>query len=292
MLFTELPVAFPWYPDKRQQSRYNENAEAICSYKLITPVDALLRFEFWKPAADFLPNLWEIFNADSDQQVANISPSIPMITRKKIEGKEYYYYKGDRLNATTGLLNLPQGFYYSRLVFPNGEMYFSEMFFVPDLHNYGFNVADDDNINFLRLEWWNDGDLRPIFYNNVPAGATVPDFRNVIYLDSFVTNSEPQITEDGTRDGEDTVIETFQKALIAYRITVVVPDFLKRALMLLEMHDHVLLTTKWGVRSGEIERIEVASTLEANGALSVVDMLFQEDMAMVKKGCADNMIFD
>jgi hypothetical protein len=283
MLYNELPVSFPWYEKIEQQNRYNENVEPICDYKLVSPKDALLPFQFSKPIRDALPIIWEVYEINSNNLVANISASIPLIIKKKIEGKEYYYYDGQKI---TGLALTP-GFYYSRLVYPTGEIYFSEMFFIPI--DGGFNIADDDNIAFIKLEWWNDGDIRPVFYNDVLIGHTKPVFRNVAYIDTFITASEPEIIEDGTRDGEEELIPTFQKVVVPYRITVAVPDFLKKAMILMQLHDHVLITTKFAVRSGEIRKMTVSSALEAFGGLSIVDIQFQQDMAMLKKGCADNM---
>lgn len=293
MLFTELPIAFPWYPKIEQQNRYNENVEPVCDYKLVTPRDAMLPFQFVKPVAGIMPNLWEIFEINTNNQVANITTSVPFLNVRKIEGKEYFYYDGRTLKAAFGAdLSLAPGYYYSRMAFPNGEMFFSEMFYVPAVDDGAFNIADDDNIPFIRLEWWNDGDLRPIFYRHIEPGQTKPVFRNVAYIDTFITASEPEITEDGTRDGEDELIPTFQKVVVPYRITIVVPDFFKKALMVMQIHDHMVLATKFGVRSGEIRKVVISSALEAAGGLSVVDILFQQDVATVKKGCADNMNAD
>jgi len=291
MLFTELPIAFPWYPKIEQQNRYNENVEPVCDYKLISPRDAMLPFQFYKPIAALVPTLWEIFDVNSNVQVVNISNSIPDLVMRRLESKEYYYYDGRQLvGPGNNPISLPPGYFYSRLVFPNGEMYFSEMFHVPT--DGAFNIADDDYIGFIRLEWWNDGDLRPIFYNHIEPGQTKPVFRNVAYLDTFITASEPEIVEDGTRDGEDELIPTFQKAIIPYRITLATSDFLKKALMVMQLHEHVLITTKFGVRSGEVRKLTVQSALEASGGLSIVDILFQQDVAMVKKNCSDNMNSD
>jgi hypothetical protein len=118
----------------------------------------------------------------------------------------------------------------------------------------------------------------------------VPYFRNVAYLDTFITASEPEIVEDGERDGHDELIITFQKAIIKYRITLPVAEYLKKAMSLLNMHDHVILTTHRSIRSGELEKLTFSSVLEANGAFSIVDLLFQETI-LVKKGCGENMTF-
>lgn len=288
MLFNELPIAFPWYEKLEQQNRYRENVEPVCDYKLVNPRDALLPFQFVKDSAGLMPNLWEVFEVNTQAKAADISASVPFLRVRLVEGREYFTYDGRALTTGSGgNMNLAPGWYYSRLSWPDGVLRFSEMFYVPEV---GFNIADDDDIPFIKLEWYNDNDLRPIMYNDKQSSGK-PYFRNVAYLDTFITASEPEIVEDGTRDGNDELIPTFQKAVITYRMTAPVPDFLKKSLVLLPMHDHVLLTTKNGVRTGEIQKSNVNSALEASGALSIVDVLFSETI-LLKKGCGENMSTD
>lgn len=281
MLFDELPIAFPWYSKIEHQDRYNENVEKICSYKLITPYDALLPFEFNKPIAA-APTAWHIYEANTGALVATISVLTP-IRKATRAGKDYIYYNGGALTTSGGALVLPPGYYYSRLTFAGSVYYYSEMFFVPT----NANAVGASNVDFLKLEWWNMSDIAPIFYNDI---STVPYFINRVYLDTFITASEPEVVEDGTRDGNDELITTFSKAVIRYRVTFEAPDFLKKALAIMQMHDVVQMTTKNGIRSGTLTRANVVTTLEANGALSIIDLVFEETIAMVKKGCAQNMV--
>jgi hypothetical protein len=280
MLFSELPVGFPWYDRIEQQDRYNENVEPVCDYKLISPVNALLPFEFILPPGTVMPTIWEILRIDSNAVEVDISAQIGLIRSAERNGKTYFYYDG----AALEMLLPAGGYFYSRLTFAGGIKKFSEMFYIPGI----FFLIADNEISFLRIVWYNQTDLRPIFYNDLVG--CLPFFKNVAYLDTFITASEPEIEVDGEKDGNDVLIPTFQKMIIPYRITVVVPDFLKRALMLMQMHDTVIITTKQGIRSGAVENITVTSALEANGGLSTVDIVFQEDLAIVKKGCGENMI--
>lgn len=281
MIFNELPIAFPWYDKTEQQNRYGENVDKVCDYQLITPRNALLPFQFTNEDLGKTVTAWEVFEINSLVRVALLTPNIASIRTATRNGKDYFTYQGTALSA----LSLSAGYYISIVTFNDGTQKFSEMFFVPD---NGFNVQDDDKINYMRLQWWNDADLKPLFYND-PAPGGKPYFTNVLYLDTFITASEPVITEDGTRDGQDEMIATFKKVVIPYRITVLVPDFLKKALTLIALHDHFLITTKQGIRSGEVEKAAINSTLEAAGALSTVDIIFQETI-MVKKGCGENMV--
>jgi hypothetical protein len=180
------------------------------------------------------------------------------------------------------------GYYYSKITWPDGGVKYSEMFHVPE--DGIFSINADNNIPFIKLEWWNEADIRPVFFNDKRSDGK-PYFRNIAYLDTFITASEPEIIEDGNRDGNDELIATFQKALIKYRVTVMVPDFLKKAMAIMQLHDHVVITTKNGLRSGEITKLAVTSALEASGALSVVDIIFQE-IILLKKGCGENMKTD
>lgn len=282
MIFNELPVAFPWYEKLEQQNRYNENVEPICDYKLISPADAFLPFQFAKTQiGGVLPNMWEVYDVNTQTRVADISSQIAILDRRALDGREYFTYHGAKITG----LGLPTGYYYSRMAWPDGTFQFSEMFHVPEKW---FNIADDDNIEYLKFVWYNQNDLRPIFYNDLGTDG-LPKFKNVLYLDSFITASEPEIVEDGTRDGNDELIPTFQKAIINYRITAAVPDFVKRALSLLNMHDYRLLTTKRSVRTGSMDTVKVSSALEASGALSIVDIIFSEAI-LLKKGCGENMV--
>ena len=283
MLYNELPIAFPWYDKIEKQNRFNEHTTGVCDYQLISPADALLPFQFYKqPIGSVLPNLWEVFEANSQVKVADITSNIPLLFKVVREGREYFCYHGDKLQN----MALPAGYFYSRMVFPDGTIFFSEMFHVPESFFY---IGNDTNIQFLKLSWYNNSDVRPIFYNNLD-GQGVPKFKNVLYLDTFIHASEPEITEDGTRDGNDELITTFQKVVIPYRITLAVPDFVKKALCVMPLHSTIRVVTKQGVRDGLLEAVKINTALEASGALSVIDILFYSDIAIVKKGCADNMV--
>lgn len=282
MLFNELITGFPWYDKIEKQNRYNEHTGNICDYKLISPADALLPFQFYRSVGGAAPVSWQVYDANSQTIVANLNNDIPLLVQTVKEGKEYFTYYGQGLQN----IALSTGFYYSRLNFPDGQVFFSEMFHIPENLFY---VANANDTQFLKITWYNNSDLRPIFYND-KDGFGVPKFKNTLYVDTFIHASEPQITEEGAKDGNDEQIITFQKIVIPYRITIEAPDFLKKALHTLPMHDIVNVQTKKGVREGNIENLKVTSTLEAFGALSVVDLLFSDDLVIVKKGCPDNMV--
>lgn len=282
MIYKELPISFPWYDNIQQQNRYNENVEPFCDYKLITPRDALLPFQFYKTdVSGALPTAWKIYNINTGIEVADLATDIATLHRIVLEGREYFTYYGQALTS----LNLATGYYHSRMSWADGSFKYSEMFHVPEK---SFLLAGDGNVDYLKLVWYNMNDLNPIYYNNYGVDM-LPKFKQVVYLNTFVTASEPEILEDGERDGTDELVPTFQKGIIAYRITDLVPDFLKKALVLMQMHDYAGLTTKRSVRTGKMDTLKVNSALDASGALSIVDIIFHEAI-LLKKGCGENMV--
>lgn len=277
-LYNELPIVFPWYEKIEQQDRYRENVNGICAFKLISPKNSLLPFQFRKPKTGAAPTGWIVLRLDDNSTVADISASIPdIVFSSKVEW-DYFTFQGTPITD----LDLAPGFYFSILIFPDDSVRFSEVFFIPDT-SLAFNVEDTE-IEFVKIQFYNNGDIAPIFYDQEsPDGGSF--FKQVVYLDTFITASEPELTVDGTKDGNDELIPTFQKVVINYRITIDAGEYLKKALATMPMHDVVTLTTKQNVRNGDLEKLAVDSALEGNGAISIVDIVFQDVIAMVKKGC-------
>lgn len=287
MLFDTLPTAFPWYDRIGKMNRNKFHTDEVCDYKLNSPYNALLPFEFRRVAALSPPMTWQILDVNTNVLVADITTSISLVRARTRDGYDYFYYAGEALSTALGALNLEVARYYvSKIQMSDGQNFYSEMFYVPVDK---FSAAFTEETSFIRIEWYNDADLNPIFYNDINGTTLKPYFRNVVYLDSFIHASEPEIAEETTTDGNDTPIPTFQRAAIRYQIADLVPDFLKVALVLAQMHDHVWITTPLQLYSGEIENIETTSTQEAFGALSSVTIIFEESIAIVKKACAGNM---
>lgn len=285
-IFRELPVSFPWYNTSAKQNRFRENFENLDDYGLISPADALLPFQAWVPIPSGGPLNWTIRNLDGTVAATLDATSIALIRSNIREGRKYYYYAGEPLFTSPGgaPLVLSPGFYYGRLSFVGGGFIESEIFRVPECW---FLTTTPGSCEFLKFEWWNDTDLRPIYYNDLDLTGK-PYFRNVVYLDTFAHSSEPLIEEETINDGAGEAIPTFQKASLRWRITDLVPDFLKRALVLMQMHDHIIFTERRVLRTGEVDKIATNSTPQLGGAYSTVDILFTETL-IIKKGCGDNM---
>src|SRR6266567_3702353 len=104
LIFNELPIVFPWYDKLEKQLRHKENVEKACDYKLITPENGLLPFQFRRDAATpAVPVLWEIVEANSATVIANVSKSLPdpigegLLRMHTKGGWDYFTYNGVRL---------------------------------------------------------------------------------------------------------------------------------------------------------------------------------------------------
>lgn len=286
MLFPELPIAFPWYQRKEHQNRYKANVaggfDIQGGYKpidLLCPFDALLRFQFYLQSpinTGILPTAWGIYKESDDSLVQTVNLSglsniyLPGVDRK------YFYHDGRQQN-----FHLTTGAYYSRIDFPNGFKEYSEVF-----HVCNFSVLDS-NCPFLKLQWWNDSDIDPIFYNDKVNGR--PRFTNVVYLDTFIHEYEPIITQETANDQDGKPIPTFTLAVVNYKIIVIVPAYLDKALTFAEMHDHIFLTTA-GLehRTGELDKYTTSSEKIFNSAFSNITVSYS-DTYLVKKACGENM---
>lgn len=282
MLFNEIPTAFPFYDKIQKQDRFNPNVDERAGlYKFISPTNAIPPFQLFTPNT-WTPNVFRIYDAATDSIFASVAAT--PVRSRSIAGGKYWYYDGSTLTRTpSGALSLePNNYYYA--VFGNGsDLYYSEIFFVPSCT---FTAGATDT-EFLRIEWYNKSDIAPLFYNDLTGGVSY--FKNRVYLDTFIHEPEEEIIVEGTPDGNGTTIETFTKVIRRRRITDVVPGYLKTALMLLPLHDVIHFTTPGGVRSGTVERVTVESQSEEGGALFTVTIVLEDTVAMVKKGCANNM---
>lgn len=293
MLFDELPVAFPWYDSVMKQNRFRENCTGTCAYKLVTPRTNLLPFQFRREAKAEILTTWEILYEDGSQAI-DITRNIALVKARTADGYDSFYYDGSALaieqktNTTPSVqqLNLPAGFYYSKITAIT-ESYYSELFYVPP---DGFTPFETEKINYLKMEWWNDCDVKPIMYNLPESAPGVPGFKNTVYLDTFITASDPQIEQDGEQDGDNNLIPTFQKMTIPYKIHIMVPDYMKIALTAIQLHKNILITTSKGVRIGTVQNFEVKSQLEDSGCFSSLEITFEQPIAIVNHACCENMV--
>lgn len=286
LIYNELPTSFPWYDKLEKQQAYRDNAKISKPYPLICPKDALIPFEILLTGPDVLQaTKWEILNSAGDITI-DISSNLSLLHGRTVDAGTYIFYNGEQLTASfpTGsqVLDLPYGVYYGRMTFGSGVVFWSERFTIPIDK---FSVSDPDVlVNYLKIEYTNGCDVAPVLY----AGNNGEKFRQVMYLDTFVHASEPEVEASGDPDGNNREIESYQRMIVSYRFSVAVPDFLKIAITSLQLHTEVTVTTPKGVRSGSIDAMTTASSIEDNGAYSKVDVKL-EQVVMVKHGCCDFM---
>ena len=206
-----------------------------------------------------------------------MSSSFNKIKIYEFGDKKVAVYNGEALTGRpfkgqVGALNLYCGYYFTRLDFADGSAYYSEVFFVPE---NAFTVGSPNE--FIKVEFWNETDIKPVLYRD--------NFRQTIYLNTFVASYVPEIEEETEKDGFNNKIPVFQKLVLRYKIVDVVPDFLKIALISLQMHDHVVITT--ASRSGEIDRLEVTAQPHEGQGINDIEILFEDDM-LYKTNCQTN----
>jgi hypothetical protein len=269
-IYKEMPIAFPFYEVLANQDRYRENVEGLNQYALISPNNALLPFQIEMPVDKSAPTSWHIINSCSSNDL-DISNNLEKIKVYEFGVKKQAVYKGEILNFTYQTrneeLNLPAGSYFTVFNFADGSSYTSEV----------FTVKCEPLNSFIKIDFWNDTDIKPILYRD--------NFLQTIYLDTFVSSYVPEIEEETEKDGFNNKIPVFQKLVLRYKIIDVVPDFLKIALISLQMHDHVVITTV--NRSGEIDRLEVTAQPHEGQGINDVEILFEDDM-LYKTNCQTN----
>lgn len=281
LIYNELPTAFVWYDKIEKQQRYRENAQKATSYKLISSNGRMLPFQFRLNSNLTLgPTDWQLYRAYDDVLVASMSTYLSSLHGIRLDTGLYVTFNDDvdlQFTLTEGgatVEAMPPDCYYSVITFPDGIKHYSEVFMmVADLSKY------------IKIQYWNSCDIDPIAYSNTL-------FKQLVYLDTFIHSSEPEIEEDGERDGQDQIVPTFQKMIVKYRFSIMVPDYMKIAIISMQMHDNVLLTTENGIRTGNIEKMTTSSTIEASGAYSTVDVLLEQLLVSKDACCSEIPIVD
>ena len=271
--FKELPTIFPFYTDIAHQNERIENRRNVCPFKLLSPENALLPFQFEINKTSPPPDRWEIVSADGFNSI-DISNNLNLISVYEFTERKVAVYFGEELTfiyeSINKILKLETGRYFTRFVFPDGDYLVSEIFTVPDRK---FKNAESPD-NLLRIDFWNDSDVNPIIYRD--------GWRQTIFLDTFIHIATPEIEEDVEADGNGSDVPTFQKLILKYKFSDDVPDYIKIALISLQMSDHVKLTAIG--RSGEVDRVSITATPDDSGS-NIVDVVFENDI-IIKTACA------
>lgn len=272
-IFKELPIVFPFYELKENQYRNREDILNLNQYDLITPNNALLPFQIEMPINKPSPEKWEVISCDG--RPIDITNNLSIIKIYVFSDKKQAIYKGDALTfsyeSIIEELNMPCGDYYSVFTFPDGSKYVSEFFHV---ENFKVNEIS----KFVKVDFWNEKDLEPILYRD--------EFKQTIYLDTFINQFIPEVDEETSKDGYNNELPVFQKLMLKYKFVGVVPDFIKIALVSLQIHDSVYLYINES-RKGYISRVVVTATPHDEGGMNDVDVVFEDDI-LYKSACIQN----
>lgn len=272
-LYNELTTILPFYENIRNQNRFKENAKKNCDFKLMSPSNALLPFMLKLPKSS--PKPTEMNLIDLNGIKSDLSNNISKLKAFDFDDFAYCYYKGESLifkhEDFEQELNL-NGFYYLELKIDE-KSYFSEVFFMSNEIK-----SNEFSNNFVKIEYFDKKDIEPLRYRN--------DFKQVIYLDTFIHTSEPEIEEEAESDGFTNNIPTFSKLTVKQKIEIVVPDFVKVALLTIQMHDEIFVFEQ-NKREGKIDRVKVTPTTDETGAFSTVEIILETDI-LTKISCDDN----
>lgn len=143
----EIKTPFRWYAKEGLKNKNRKNCrvhEETCGYRLITPYDRLLPFQFYRDTSVATITRWEVFTADGvlaqtlDETIIDVQP----ITGSTSDC-DYILYDGSELSV-----ELQPGYYYSEIEDSDGNIFYSEDFYVVPpprgsnlVQNYDFNTA-------------------------------------------------------------------------------------------------------------------------------------------------------
>ena len=274
-LYEELITILPFYTNKRNQDRFKENVAKNCALKLLSPYNALIPFIIKLPKTSPKPTSFKLIDLNGVE--TDLSNNIPILKAYDFADFSYCYYKGQELIFKHELFEQPlniEGFFYIELVI-GGTSYFSEVFFMTkQISSTGFS----DNI--VKIEFSDEKDIEPIRYRD--------GFKQVVYLDTFIHVSEPEVEEETVTDGYGGKIPTFSKLTVKQKMVVHVSDFLKNALMTIMLHDDVYIFEQ-NKREGRVDRKQVTPTADEGGAASTVEIVLETDI-LTKTECEQNKV--
>ena len=274
-LIKELPTVLPFYTDIRNQNRFKENVKKKCPFHLLSPKNAFLPFIIQIPKGSAKPTSFKLISLNGSE--TDLSNNIGILKAIDFEDFAYCYYKGESLvfkfETIEQELNLTGSFYIELNI--DDVIYFSEVFVMKE------EITNSEFPNdFIKIEYWDPKDIEPIRYRD--------GFKQEIYLDTFIHTSEPEIEEETEPDGNNNLNPTFSKLVIKQKMEILVPDFLKIALMTLPMHGEIKVLDQ-NKREGKIDRIKVTPTAVANGAFATLEIVFETDV-LTKTLCDENKI--
>jgi len=151
----------------------------------------------------------------------------------------------------------------------NGDSFWSEIFRVVE-----YNIHE---MPFVELNWGNPVNLSKVIYGNL--------FQNKIYLDTYISHSEPQLLEEVEKDGLDKEIVVFAKMTNRYLFSEVLPDFLKTALSAMSLCRSVYFIDPKANIFLTATRVRTTSTPESSQFESFVEVQMEVDDEIYRLAC-------
>lgn len=299
MIFDNLPISLPFYNNLKLQDRFRPSVNVDYIHCQLAPMDGVLPFQIRKNALSELPSTWLIkcvnggtlqdyLDGATDGTIADISDRIAeCFEYMTLDGMDVLMVKDNKnsLDLITPELadGLPPGVYYFECGFTDAD-WVSELFRVPE-DRFTWDRADN-GCHYPCLKWSNPTDIPPIHYSDEEDYL----FENILYLDTHLTASEPEYLTVIEKDGKEEPIETFVKMIVRYRLSCVVPDYLKIAIFMMHLHDNKYIYLENGLREGDIKNTEISAALTEDGAYSTVEILFEQDTIIIKPACSEVML--
>ena len=306
MIFENFPLPLPWHKKVTLQDRFRQNVALNAVVTQLAPSDGLLPFQFSKNWEGVLPVTWKIkccktnniedyLTSNPDDTTIDISDFIvPALewTSFVLEGigeRDYIIFKNEKnsLDILADLVDgLPPGVYYMEMDFGEGhDVWVSETFRVPT-ERFTWGLPPDDDCKFCCFKWSHNTDIKPMHYD----GDEDTPFYNLLYLDSFIHASEPIYEVAGDNDGLNEFHASFKKLMVKYRVSAMVPDYIKVALFAFHLHENQTFYSERGLREGDIKNYEITSQIQQpDGALSIVEVMFEQISLLVNTNCPEAM---
>lgn len=297
------------------QDRFRPHVSKDFVFAQLAPYNGVLPFQFFKVPTSEVPVSWKIKKVCEDATLEDylggfedavaldlssfLSPTY--LNWGTLDGQDYFYFKYDNNAGMTAAIDLQPGLYYMEMKFLSGlydplfgifptdgqapgmpfnGYYTSEIFRVPEQR---FEWDYPVNRHCISLKWYHDSPLKPIYY---PGDGS---FYNMLFLDTFITASEPEVEVTGEKDGNNELIPTFQKAMIKYKFSALVPDFIKIALYTMQIHDYKYLIGDRGFRAGELKNIDVTHDPTSDEAYSQTTVTFEQMSLLTATTCEQEM---
>lgn len=292
MKLAKLKTPFRWYTDPDDKLREDPNANM--RYKLITPSTRMLSFMI-KVLRDndeyHWPDSWKIYT-ESGVEVADLSQDDFMLNNLdyyRYNEYDYLVYKGQDMG-----LDLDGGFYYSVITMQDSNIrLYSEDFWIDcEVDGRAIEFGDDFNEDFnqviisggikkySKLEWWHPCDIGDILYQT--------GYHNELFLPGEIVKADPQITEEGSEDGQGNLVITSISISDVIQMIEYLPEYIVDALEILRMHKSIFITQKNNLFVGQLKTPSVTRQY-LNLCFARVDINGRLETNFIRGSCCNNL---